>query len=397
MDHIPKVILIIETSRSFGRQILLGISKYSRLNGPWAFYREARDMQSALPHLKNWQADGIIMRNSKVYKQLLSLNAPTILVLHDIEEDSDLPVISTDSAQISKMAAEHLLNKGFKNFAFCGFNNKSWSLQRQENFIQYLEKEGFKTSVFKQSNSAIQKKWEQEQIHMAKWLKNLPKPVGIMACNDDRGQHVLDVCKIAELRVPEDVAVIGVDNDDLICDLCDPPLTSIALNAEKAGYEAAELLDKLMCGEKTDKNIIPVEPTHIISRSSTDLLATEDKEINKAIRYIRQNFRKNIQVSDVVNSTILSRRNLELRFKKSINRSINSEIRRIRVEQICRLLIETEMSISEIAYGLGFSSVEHISRYFKSEIGTNLRDYRRNACTRKLSSGRADYLLEDKR
>ncbi len=273
----------------------------------------------------------------------------------------------------------------------------SWSLQRQENFIQYLEKEGFKTSVFKQSNSAFQKKWEQEQIHMAKWLKNLPKPVGIMACNDDRGQHVLDACKIAELRVPEDVAVIGVDNDDLICDLCDPPLTSIALNAEKAGYEAAELLDKLMCGEKTDKHIIPVKPTHIISRSSTDLLATEDKEIIKAIRYIRQNFRKNIQVSDVVNSTILSRRNLELRFKKSINRSINSEIRRIRVEQICRLLIETEMSISEIAYGLGFSSVEHISRYFKSEIGTNLRDYRRNACTRKLSPGRSDYLLENKR
>lgn len=397
MEHIPKVILVIETSRSFGRQLLVGISKYSRLHGPWVFYREARDLRSALPQLKNWKADGIIMRNSIVYRPLLKLRIPTILVIHDLEKSASLPMIMTDGKSISRMAADHLLSKGFRNYAFCGFDNLSWSMQRQQYFISYLNKQGFNPAVFTQLKDPSKRKWEKEQIRMAEWLKKLPKPIAIMACNDDRGQHVLEACKIAELRVPEDVAVIGVDNDDLICDLCDPPLTSVALNVEKAGYDAAEALDKQMKGGKIKPNNILVKPTYVNGRNSTDLLATYDEEVNKAIRFIKQNYRKNIQVSDVVNSTNLSRRNLELRFKKSINRSINSEIRRIRVEHICMLLIETGMSISEIAYSLGFSSVEHISRYFKSEIGTSLRDFRKIAFTKKYVSGDIKYLLEDKK
>ena len=226
--------------------------------------------------------------------------------------------------------------------------------------------------------SSSKRKWENEQILMAAWLKQLKKPVGIMACNDDRGQHVIEACKIAMLRVPEDVAVIGVDDDDLICDLCDPPLSSVALNVEKAGYEAAKLLDKMMSeGKQINKNI-EVNPTYVRIRHSTDIIATQDIELTKAITFIRQNFRKSIQVKNVVEATTLSRRGLEQRFRNKLNRSINSEIRRIRIEHICRLLVETELSISEIAYGFGFSSVEHISRYFQKEMGQSLRDYRKS-------------------
>ena len=134
------------------------------------------------------------------------------------------------------------------------------------------------------------RKWENEQKFLADWLKSLPKPIGIMACNDDRGQHVIEACKIAELHVPEDVAVIGVDNDDLICDLCDPPLTSVALNIEKAGYETAKLLDSMMSTKNTIHRNIDVKPTYVRTRHSTDIIATEDKELTKAISFITTEF-----------------------------------------------------------------------------------------------------------
>ena len=375
--HIPKVILVVETSRAFGRRLLLGITKYARLHGPWAFYREPSGLQSNYPKLKDWHADGIIMRNAKASKPLLELNIPTILVPHINEFYPDCPVVKTDGESISKVAVDHLINIGLKNFAYCGFDDFPWSSERQMYFEKYLTDKNFDVSIFIRPKSLSKRKWESEQLLMAKWLKSLPKPIGIMACNDDRGQHVIEACKIAELRVPEDVAVIGVDNDDLICDLCDPPLSSVALNVEKAGYEAAKLLDLMMNSRKsTNKNII-VKPTYVRTRHSTDIIATEDRELTKAISYIRQNFRRNIRVEDVVESTILSRRSLEQRFKNKLNRSINSEIRRIRVEHISKLLVETDLSISEIAYSLGFSSAEHISRYFQREKGKCLREFRK--------------------
>jgi LacI family transcriptional regulator len=375
--HIPKVILVVETSRAFGRRLLLGITKYARLHGPWAFYREPSGLQSSYPKLKDWHADGIIMRNAKTSKQLLELNIPTILVPHNNEIYPEFPVVKTDGESISKMAADHLLNISLKNFAYCGFDDFPWSAERQKYFEKYLKDKNFYVSIFIRPKNLSRRKWESEQILMADWLKCLPKPIGIMACNDDRGQHVIEACKIAQLRIPEDVAVIGVDNDDLICDLCDPPLSSVALNVEKAGYETARLLDFMMNNRKTVNKNIVVRPTYVRIRHSTDIIATEDKELTKAISYIRQNFRKNIRVEDVVESTILSRRSLEQRFRNKLNRSINSEIRRIRVEHISKLLVETDLSISEIAYSLGFSSAEHISRYFQREKGKCLREFRK--------------------
>ena len=317
------------------------------------------------------------MRNAKASKPLLELNIPTILVPHNNEIYLDCPVVKTDGESISKMAADHLLNIGLKNFAYSGFDNFPWSSERQKYFEKYIKDKNFNISIFHQPKTLSRRKWENEQTLMADWLKSLPKPIGIMACNDDRGQHVIEACKIAQLHIPEDVAVIGVDNDDLICDLCDPPLSSVALNVEKAGYEAARLLDLMMNSRKTVIKNITVKPTYVRTRHSTDIIETEDKELTKAISFIRQNFRKDIRVEDVVESTILSRRSLEQRFRNKLNRSINSEIRRIRVEHISKLLVETDLSISEIAYSLGFSSAEHISRYFQREKGKCLREFRK--------------------
>jgi LacI family transcriptional regulator len=198
-----------------------------------------------------------------------------------------------------------------------------------------------------------------------------------MACNDDRGQHILEVCKRIGFKVPEDVAVIGVDNDPMICEIGDPPLTSIALNVESAGYEAAKLLDRLIKNKKKNGQQIIVSPTYIVQRQSSDILAVNDAEVASAIRFIKGNAKNKILVNDVVKTTRISRRSLEQRFRKTVHRSIYDEIRRVRVEWILRLLIETDLPISHITSFFNFTDVEHISRYFKKEKGIGIREFRK--------------------
>lgn len=374
MKNLKRVTLLIETSRAFGRDLLTGIAKYSKLHGPWSFFREPRGLKSAIPHLEKWEADGIIMRNTPISKKLLDFNLPVITVLHYQEKASKLPTVQTDSEGIAILAAKHLMNRGFNNFAFCGFSDLDWSIERQNSFSRYLEKLGYKViNYLPKKNVSMQK----EQSNISKWLSELPKPIGVMACNDDRGQHVLEACKLAEINVPEEIAVIGVDNDTLICDLCDPPLTSIALNTVDAGYKSAKLMDKLMSGEKMKGQIILVSPTHVVRRQSTDIFAINDQNIINALSFIKENFKNKISVSDIIKVTSLSRRSFENRFHKIIGRSIMEEVRRQRVEQITKLLIETDMSISEIASTFNFTEIEHISRYFKKEKHISMREFRK--------------------
>ncbi|MGD0339129.1 MAG: DNA-binding transcriptional regulator [Bacteroidota bacterium] len=372
-----RIVLLLETSREFGRQLIIGIAHYSRLNGPWSFFNEPIDLKSSIPHLTNWKPDGIIMRDSLVSKELLKLKIPTILAVHDSSYPKDVPVIKTDSRSIAKMASRHFIEKGFKNLAFCGFDNYDWSEGRKLFFNRFNNEAGIKTYNFRQSKKIKNYNWENEQKHVRKWIAGLPKPVGIFACNDDRGHHILEVCKLDNLRVPEDVAVIGVDNDPLICELEDPPLTSIALNVESAGFEAAKLLDQLMNKKKIVGSQIMVTPSHIVQRQSSDILAVDDAEVAQAIHYIMNNAKNKILVQDVVKATSISRRSLEKRFRKSFHRSIYNEIQQVRVELISKLLIGTDLPISQITSAFNFTDCEHISRFFKKEKGIGLREFRK--------------------
>ena len=332
--------MLIETSRAFGRDFISGITKYARQNGPWNFYREPRGLKFSTSHIKEWEADGIIMRNTSQEIDVLDLKIPVINVLHYKKRENLIPQVKTECAVISKLAAEHLIGLGYKNFGYCGFNNLDWSEERFQYFNEFILKGGFKTHSFFRPEAESYNVWKKEQQQLAKWLLKLPKPVGIMACNDDRGHHVLEACKIAELRVPEDVAVIGVDNDILVCEMCDPPLSSIALNTESAGYETAELLDKLMRNTEMCGQEILVAPTHVVSRHSTDIFAIKDENVVKALCFIFKNIRRKIIVEDIVKVTSLSRRSLETKFKKNLGRSIMDEVRRMRIGIISKLLIE---------------------------------------------------------
>jgi LacI family transcriptional regulator len=381
MPKIPKVILLIDTARSYGRGLLEGIAKYSNLHGPWIFYwkapfyRESGGRELSLARLRGLNADGIIMREQKKTREVLALGLPTIISPYK-NQFAGLPNIVTDDVTMGKMAAKHLLNRGFQNFAYCGFEDMFGVRSRGESFCSCVAKAGFKASVYKEPKSRVKRLWTNEQNVMAEWLKSLPKPVGLMACNDDRARHVTEACKIAGLHVPEEVAIIGVDNDELVCNLSSPPLSSIVLNFERAGYEAAELLDKLMAGKKRLSKSITVSPTHTITRQSTDILATEDSEVAGAIRYIRQNANRAIQVDDVVNVVTVSRRGLERRFRKVLNRSVLDEIKRVRIDLVAKMLVETNLSVSQIALKLGYSGAENIARYFRQEKGISPIVYR---------------------
>lgn len=385
MPKVPKVMVLLDKSRAADRLFLRGIVRYSHLLSPWRvytrppFYINPSGKSRVLSKAKNQRMDGIIANidDAKMGEALIATGLPTI-VIPIKERIAGFPCIFDGGDTPGKIAAMHLLSLGLRNFAFCGFENLCWSQARGEDFRKRIVDDGFWTHFYRVPRSKIQRLWENEQIILADWLKSLPKPVGLMACNDDRGQYVLEACQIAGLRVPDDVAVIGVDNDDLICDLTVPPLSSIALNHEKAGYQAAQLLDEMMAGKKVDgKEIIPLESSHIVIRQSTDVLAIEDHEVAKAVRFIRGHSREAIQVSDVAASVAVSRRVLERRFREVLKRSVHDEIARARAEHASRMLVETNLSVSQIARRLGYPSDKHIARQFRKEKGMTPRQYRK--------------------
>lgn len=371
---IPTVVLFIESSRASGRGLLRGISEYERHHGPWAFYWEPGGFENGSHRLESLDADGIVLRDVEGLQEVLRYKIPAIVVGHSRREIRGLSNVITDSRMTARLAAEHLIDCGFPNFAFIGYEGNPWSDERRDAFLEYVGQAGFPA----RSCDTPALHWKSEQTAMASWLKQLPLPVGIMACNDDRAQNVIEACKLAGLRVPDDVGIIGADNDELVCELAHPPLSSVAINFERAGFESARLLhDMMRHPRKSRTNNIIVEPAHVVPRQSTDILFMEDLAVSRAVRFIRQNARRQIGVDDVAGAAGLSRRVLEKRFRSVVGRSVLTEIRKTRVDRICRMLIETNQSISEIALAAGFPGVEHFARYFRKEKQTTPLSYRK--------------------
>jgi len=375
MRKAPRVILLLESSRASGRSLLRGVANYARHHGPWAFYWEPRGLQEVRLRLRTLDAQGIILRDVENVEDVLAYGLPVIVVEHSQKEIPGVVNVVTDSEDVGVLAAEHLLNSDLRHFAYCGFPDKPWSQARGKSFRRRLVAAGHccYTPTVPFSSSAR----KDERLLMAQWIESLPKPLGVMACNDDRAQHVIAGCKIAGFHVPDEVAVIGADNDEFVCELSDPPLSSVALDFEKAGYASAQLLDKLMRGKRVTSRRIIVPATHVVARQSTDILAVKDQPVAKALRYIREHAKETMYIADVARAAGLSRRGLEKRFRSSMGRSILKEIRRVRCEHIARLLIETNLPVAHIADVLGYESVQHIARFFRQEKNMTPLAYRK--------------------
>jgi len=379
MAHdMPKVALLVETSQGYGRAFLRGVVRYARLHGPWAFYLQPGDLRQLLPRMEEWGGTGIIARveNPEAAKAVLAANLPTIVLdLSESQLAEDNPLsrfseVRPDSRKASRMAAEHLLERGLRHFAFVGtWGDLPWSVRRGEGFAERLAEDGIRCDPFPMPKAARDRRWGREQAILAQWLQSRPKPLGVLASDDDRGRQVLEACRAAGLSVPDDVAVIGVDNDELLCSLSDPMLSSVALNSDQAGYDAAALLHGLMSGRIRKPQRILVDATHVVARRSTDVHAAADRELAQALRFIRDNVISPIRVEDVVAQIGCSRRTLELRFQRLLGRSINQEIQRIRLERAKHLLAETELSVARVAEAVGFNSASYMIRLFRQHLG----------------------------
>jgi LacI family transcriptional regulator len=372
MSGVPKVALLIETSREYGRGVLRGIVRYARLHGPWAFYITPGDFEQALPKMEQWGGTGIIARiaNAKVAEAILAAGLPVVAMdLSEKQLAADNPLskvceINSDSYHAAQLAANHLLERGFPNYAFVGIADKVWSVRRCYSFVKHIHQAGYNPHIYEPPKKKHDREWGREQKFMAQWLRDLPKPIGLMACNDDRGRDVLEACRAAKVGVPEEVAVIGVDNDSLLCELANPPLSSVALNAEHGGFEAAALLDRLMSGRTTGQERIVVEPLQVVTRRSTDIVALDDVEVAHALKFIHENAGRPIQVKEIVDALGVSRRTLEIRFRRAIGKSMNEKIQQNHLERAKRLLLETDLPLPKVANAAGYNSASYMAVVF---------------------------------
>jgi len=319
-----RIALLIETSNSYARGLLRGIRDYDKFHKSWSiFLVEHSRGNPDLFWLKNWEGDGIIARieNENIAKTILESGLPAV----DLSAGRYIPNlvwVETNDELIASLAAEHLIDCGLKNFAFCGDPYFNWSKWRQKHFEKFINDFGYKCFIYELSSQSKNKLgWLEERNKMSEWLISLPKPIGIMACYDICGQQVIEACRSVGINVPDEVAVIGVDNDELLCELSDPPLSSIMPDAHQTGYKAAELLDQILGKEKIFYTKYLIDPIGVVGRNSTNVLSIKDKHIADAVKFINENLDKNIKIKDILSQIPLSRRVFERRFKKELNRT----------------------------------------------------------------------------
>ncbi|WP_459555076.1 XylR family transcriptional regulator [Lacunimicrobium album] len=378
------VALIIETSTAYGRNLLRGVIRYMRLHEEWSIFLEQRDIESKLPGwIFDWRGDGMMSRKtSPELAERVKAHGTPFVELTDRGQTFGFPMVRSDDAAIGQMAAEHYLDRGYQHFAFCGYDREVWSQRREEAFGKLIKdsQQSYSTHHL-YWNQVKTDPWLEERQQLAAWLSSLPKPVGIFACNDDCGYQIIDACRNVGINSPEEVAVLGVDDDDVLCQLCKPSLSSIIPNAEGIGYRAAELLAKLIEGKPVENEVLLLPPLGITTRQSTDHTAIDDPELAYAIHMIRERACQGMTVSDILAQVPLSRSSLERRMRKYLKRSPQQEIRHIQLKRAMRLLRETDMPIEAIARSCGFENPEYMHVVFRREYDMTPGDYRRNTKT----------------
>ena len=365
-----KVALLVETSNDYARGLLRGIMGYMREHRLWSLYLAEHSRGDRPPAwLKNWKGDGIIARIEKpaLAEALRGLKIP-IVDVSSARLLPELPWFETDDAAFAQAAFDHLRERGFKRFAYCGDGQFNWSKWRAEHFVRMAEAAGGQVFVYQPSRAFLLD--DPAQIDdLASWLESLPKPIGLMACYDLRGQQVLNACRYINIAVPDEVAVIAVDNDELLCELSHPPLTSVIPNTYRTGYAAAAFLDEMMSGGASNLKSFLVPPIGVATRQSTDVVAVEDRGIAMAMRFIREHACEGINVKDVLRAAPQSRRSLESRFQRFFGRTPHEEILRVQLSRVKQLLVQTDLPLAEIAERAGFTHVEYLSVAFKKSVG----------------------------
>ncbi len=373
MKKVPKVALLIETSNSYARELLHGVRAWVREHGPWSIRLTEQGRGAAVPSwLKGWDGDGVIARveSAQIARELRATGLPVIDVSAALPR-LVFPRVATDAEGAAELAARHLIERGLRSFAYCGDARFHWARRRGEAFARKTARAG-KCVRFAPKPGAV----DDEVKEIARWLKTLPRPVGVLASLDLRGQQVLAACRLAGLAVPDDVAVIGVHNDELLCELCDPPLSSVIPNAQRAGYVAAELLARTMKGRRLPVGLHEIAPRGVAARQSTDVGAVGDAKIAGAVRFMREQAAGGANVNDVLRAVPMARTALERRFKAALGTTPHAHLRKLRIERVKELLVGTSLPVGEIATATGFEHTEYLSAMFRRECGLSPREFR---------------------
>lgn len=376
----PHVLLLIETSIAYGREIVAGISKYSLENGPWSIQFEGRGLDSLPPKwLKNWQGDGIISRNisCKTARLLKSTHLP-VIELHGSRRIG-IAQVQVDIDLMAEMAADHLINSGLRQFGYFTCGEVDATKLQRDAFRKAIEARGLPCHVYQAPVvREVVPHWDERQRPgVVKWIQSLPRPIGIFTSGDSHAARVLDVCRELNIAVPEEIALLGLGNDPVICETLRPTLSSLDLDAKRIGYEAARLLDHKMAGKRSTE-IVRIAPGHIAIRQSTDLTVVADADMVQAMRYIRESACTGIEVSDVAEHVGLSLSVLGRRFRKFLGRTPKSEITRIQIDQAKALLAQSDRSCESVARRCGYSSLTCFTRAFHRETGVPPNAYRRS-------------------
>lgn len=385
-----RIIMMTDFSESYPRRLLIGVAKYAHdIGEAWTLcrlnttVRDKYSMDDLVDYAKRFQADVIIGQFNDSDDLSAIIQAGIIPIAQEFSSRNlSIANITGEHFKSGKLGAEYYINKGFHNFAFLGLQDVVWSDERLEGFKNTILKSDavYSFSEFKLQQSTTWKQYDMTEF--ASWLQNLPKPVAVMACDDNQAFQIVEVCRnltinesASRLRIPDDVAVLGVDNDESICCLSFPNLSSINQEVEKGGYELARYIDNILKypGDQRKNIVVPIG--NVISRQSSDIFVNDDPSIAKVLRYIHENIASKLSVNEIVNEVPLSRRLLESRFKKEMGTSIYDYIIRIRIEKIAALLTEGK-TVSEAAFELGLTDIKNVSRSFKRLMGCTPSEYR---------------------
>jgi LacI family transcriptional regulator len=380
LNPIPRILLLVETSRAYGRRIVEGIARYSLEYGPWSIHFEERGYETSPPSwLKEWRGDGIISRtiNMKLAKFLKETGLPIVELLGD--DRIGLAQVRMDVEIGSRMILDHFMKSGLRHFAYCTYAENWWTQLQSESFRKLVESHGAECRVYR--SPAVRQSppvWhEKYRRNLHDWLLSLPRPIGIFAAADLHAVRLLEICKELGIAVPEEMSILGVGNDPIVCETVRPTLTSLDLDGRRVGYEAAKLLDRKMSGKPADDTVICVPPSQLVVRQSTNYMAIDDPDVVQAMQFIRDYACKGINVYRVAEEVGVSRRALERRFQQHLGTSPKEEIMRCRIEYAKTLLGQTDQLNEVIARKCGFASLAYFTTAFRRETGTTPNAYRR--------------------
>ena len=373
-----RILLLVDCANEFDRNLLRGIVQYSKDNGPWLFYRlppnyrnAENEERSILDWAKMWKADAIIGQwNEETADLLKELHIPIVLQNYR-HRSTTYSNLTGDYIGTGRMAATFFIERLFHNFAFFGIKGVVWSEERCKGFREEVERSHGAFFVFE-----TERDHELDRDAISQWLRNLPKPIALFCCDDSHALFISETCKIESLSIPDEISLLGVDNDELICNISDPPISSIELEVEKGGYALGRKLHQQINKEISGPFNVVINPIRIELRQSTEKYNIDDPYVLKMVKYIEAHAEQELRIEYLASQIPLSRRNLELKFKRAMGTSIYQYVLRCRVNRLANLLLSTNRSLADIADESGFRDYNNVSRIFRKFMGCSPLEYR---------------------